>query len=52
MFSGNRLEKFENCNNRKIWKQRKVREGIESEKLKLKGKILLTIMNTQKTGKQ
>ena len=36
----------------RIWKQKKVRKGIESEKLKLKGKFLSIIMITQKTGKQ
>ena len=41
MFPGNRLKKSKVITTERIWKQRKVREGIESEKLKLKGKNLL-----------
>ena len=36
----------------RIWKQRKVTEGIESEELKLKGKNPSIIMGTQKTKKR
>ena len=38
MFQGNRLEKLESQNFRKIVKQRKARKGIESEKTYVQGK--------------